>query len=115
MRLLDERTHLVSRVARRGEDQIRSVFERAVQSGADWNAIVPSPGLRCDVGKDPRGVNSVGARGFEPPTFCSQNYPATIAGGVNDSQPSEMITEPDPSSVQPSQRSQIVVAPWVTG
>ena len=27
---------------------------------------------RVAVGKDPRGLNSVGARGFEPPTFCSQ-------------------------------------------
>ena len=44
----------------------------------------------------------VGARGFEPPTFCSQNYPATIADGVNASQPSEMITESNLVGVQPS-------------
>jgi Phage integrase family len=32
---------------------------------------------RVAVGKDRRGLNSVGARGFEPPTFCSQSRRAT--------------------------------------
>jgi len=32
---------------------------------------------RVAVGRDPRGLNSVGARGFEPPTFCSQSRRAT--------------------------------------
>jgi hypothetical protein len=31
-----------------------------------------APTRRVAVGKDPRGLDSVGARGFEPPTFCSQ-------------------------------------------
>jgi Phage integrase family len=35
------------------------------------------PIARVAVGKDPRGLNSVGARGFEPPTFCSQSRRAT--------------------------------------
>ena len=35
---------------------------------------------RGAVGKDPRGLNSVGARGFEPPTFCSQMR-RRVAGG----------------------------------
>jgi excisionase family DNA binding protein len=45
----------------------------------------------------------VGARGFEPPTFCSQNLEDRIPGGVNGSQPSEIITESDPAGVQLSQ------------
>jgi excisionase family DNA binding protein len=53
--------------------------------------------------KDPRGLNSVGARGFEPPTFCSQIYEDGIPGGVTPSQPSEIITESDRAGVQPSQ------------
>jgi excisionase family DNA binding protein len=44
-----------------------------------------------------------GARGFEPPTFCSQIYEGGVPGSVNPSQPAEMITESDPPSVQPSQ------------
>ena len=32
-----------------GGARIRSVFERAFQSGADWNAIVPPPRLRCEI------------------------------------------------------------------
>jgi excisionase family DNA binding protein len=58
---------------------------------------------RVAVGKDPRGLNSVGARGFEPPTFCSQIYEGGVPGSVNQSQPSEIITESDSTRVQPSQ------------
>jgi integrase len=39
-----------------------------------------APIARVAVGKDPRGLNSVGARGFEPPTFCSQNTTKCVAG-----------------------------------
>jgi hypothetical protein len=62
-----------------------------------------APIARVSVGKDPRGLNSVGARGFQPPTFCSQIYEDDLPGNVKPSQPSEMITDTDPPSIQPSQ------------
>jgi hypothetical protein len=40
-----------------------------------------APTRRVAVGKDPRGLNSVGARGFEPPTFCSQMCRRVAGGG----------------------------------
>ena len=45
----------------------------------------------------------VGAKGFEPSTFCSQIYEDGIPAGVKESQPSEMITETDPNGIQLSQ------------
>src|SRR5262249_6322537 len=46
----------------------------------------------------------VGARGFEPPTFCSQIQEDGVPGGLNPSQPAEMTTESHRGGVQPSQR-----------
>src|SRR6478735_216907 len=50
-----------------------------------------------------RGLDSVGARGFEPPTFCSQNGMDTVAPGADPSQAGETITGGEGAGVQSSQ------------
>jgi excisionase family DNA binding protein len=76
------------------------------EAGADEGAferVGPVGEVTADPARQPRGLDSVGARGFEPPTFCSQIYEDGFPGDVKASQPSEMITETESSSVQPSQ------------
>jgi len=48
-------------------------------------------------------LTSVGARGFEPPTFCSQNLEEGFPDSANGSQVTEIITESEAAGVQPSQ------------
>ena len=65
--------------ARQGDSALRCCTSRRWQSGPERlpgrrSAATPTRARR---GTRPRGLTSVGARGFEPPTFCSQSRRAT--------------------------------------
>ena len=62
-------------------------------------------GLSSSAATEFRGVEFVGARGFEPSTFRSRNGRRSVAAGANRSQVSERIANRGGREVQPSQLS----------